>query len=121
MAAKRAVSWRYVLAKMGEARSVVDAGAEPASIGGFVRAFREVFNQPSTTAMLLAGTAMCPTLNAHALKEKAAVDKLVVRLISRASPATVAVGDVVAFTNPRCKHDQEEQNLMVRAPHSPFD
>jgi hypothetical protein len=66
--------------------------------------------------MLLAGAAMCPTLNAHALKDKAAVDKLVLRLIPRPGPGTVAVGDVVAFANPRSKHDQEEQNLMVRPP-----
>jgi hypothetical protein len=118
------VSWRYVWAKLSETRREVmaqtDAGTSAPSTGlaeragTFVKAFQEIYNRPSTQVMHLAGTAMCPTLNAHALKDSAAVDKLVVRLIQHPSSETIAVGDVVAFTNPKAKHQDEEQNLMVR-------
>eukprot|EP00955_Chlamydomonas_euryale_P081145 363534-Chlamydomonas_euryale.AAC.1 len=47
-----------------------------------------------------AGTAMCPNLNAAALTDPAAVEKLVVRQLPRASARTVWVGDIVAFTSP---------------------
>lgn len=52
-------------------------------------------------------------INAAALQDKSAFEKLVVRLIPRPSPRTVSVGDVVAFQSPL--DPSNDHGLMVGA------
>jgi hypothetical protein len=57
---------------------------------------------------------MAPGLNREALKDPAAVEKLVLRHLIP-SRSSIWVGDVVAFTSPLSRPDSEpSQNIMVR-------
>ena len=73
------------------------AGSLAAAASRFVQAYRA----SSTTRVLLAGAAMAPALNAPAAAgDPRALEALLVRLLPRASPRSVSVGDVVAFRPP---------------------
>mmetsp|Transcript_15610 Transcript_15610/g.33847 ORF Transcript_15610/g.33847 Transcript_15610/m.33847 type:complete len:252 (+) Transcript_15610:221-976(+) len=127
-----AVSTRYMLTKLATASEeffsqllnprthqalVAAKGPQEQAVGGAlshaVLKFKESYNTRLTTTMYIAGTAMCPTLNRKALKDKAALEKLVVRLLPRATARTVLVGDVVAFNSP-LGQTTDEQHIMVR-------
>ncbi|KAG2441467.1 hypothetical protein HXX76_003089 [Chlamydomonas incerta] len=86
-------------------------------VGGVVRsAYRralEVYEQPLTERLMITGPAMAPTINRHGIKDPAARELLVVRLLRHPSPRNVLVGDVVAFHSPLATLD-DTHHVMVR-------
>lgn len=109
-ARKGVYSRRYAWTKFGVAleeayaQLVSGRGAQQQSTSevwsSAIAKFKETYNKELTTVMLFTGAAMVPTLNARAVKDRFAIDKLVVRLIPRPSARTVHIGDVVAFNSP---------------------
>lgn len=75
-------------------------GASSPTLASALATFSQAYSRNLTTVMLIAGNAMYPNLNRNYEKDKGAVEKLVVRLLPRASAATVFVGDVLAFHSP---------------------
>lgn len=61
---------------------------------------------------------MLPTLNTKAGAEQPggsqSVDTLLMRLLPRATAASVFTGDIVAFTSPLARQPQQDQNVLVR-------
>lgn len=122
-AAKKSVSSRYILAKLmlaGEEffSELASASRAPNSqslsqaINLATQKFKDVYNQKLTQTICMIGPAMAPELNRRSKIDKDAVERLVLRTIPRPSPGTVAVGDVVALTNPL--HPNDTNNVLVR-------
>lgn len=71
--------------------------------------FKEAYKRNFTQTLYLTGASMAPQLNRKATKDTSAVEKLIMRVIPRASAKHVSVGDVVAFKTP-----QTQDSYMVR-------
>lgn len=82
------------------------------SLSDALQRFKASLSQPMTSTMYITGTQMAPALNKQGLKEDS-VELLVIRNLPRPSPRTVFVGDVVAFSSPLAKRDEEHVMVSV--------
>ncbi|KAG2437689.1 hypothetical protein HYH02_011068 [Chlamydomonas schloesseri] len=93
------------------------SGAGGAGVGDVVRAAyaraRAVYELPLTEQLIITGPAMAPTINRHGVKDPAARERLVIRLLRHPGPRNVLVGDVVAFHSPLATLD-DTTHVMVR-------
>lgn len=98
----RATNLRYVSLKLSQAAQEAAAAlsSATASLPEALQRGMEAFRLPLTSVMLITGAAMSPTLNPKAASQPDAVERLLVRLLPRATPKTVHTGDVVAFRSP---------------------
>eukprot|EP00879_Flechtneria_rotunda_P002868 GHRR01003082.1.p1 GENE.GHRR01003082.1~~GHRR01003082.1.p1 ORF type:complete len:224 (+),score=49.83 GHRR01003082.1:267-938(+) len=111
------VNTRYLWAKLNTALDVVrtelaDPGKAVTSSSTVVQKFQEAFSKQLTAIIAVTGAAMAPAINAEALSNSSAFEKLVVRLIPRPSSRTITIGDVVAFNSPLDPNNQH--SMMVR-------
>jgi hypothetical protein len=120
---KRGVFSRYSIAKLGAAAEEVlhqlfSDGLISSRSDVFSRTFgqfKEMYEKQCTSVIAIAGAAMAPTLNARAMQDKCALEKLVLRNIPRPSSSTVLVGDIIAFKSPLLSPGAAEaQAIMVR-------
>eukprot|EP00882_Tetradesmus_deserticola_P005301 GHRQ01005580.1.p1 GENE.GHRQ01005580.1~~GHRQ01005580.1.p1 ORF type:complete len:221 (+),score=66.92 GHRQ01005580.1:241-903(+) len=108
-------SGRYFWTKLGTARDMVlnqMSNPEAAAGGGLMQMFQEAYKKQLTSVIAVTGAAMAPAINADGASNPSAFEKLVVRLIPRPSPRSIAVGDVVAFSSPL--DPASSASLMVR-------
>jgi hypothetical protein len=120
---KAMVSRRYNIAKALSAfEEVLSSGYHEVSSKGIsavvnhaLENFQNAYSKQLTTVMYITGAAMAPTLNAKIATDANAYERLVMRTISRPSPRSVSVGDIVAFQSPIASPgSQMEHNVMVR-------
>lgn len=78
--ARAAWSFGYAGARLAQALAAATASPVP-SLSEAVRRGRLAFSLPITRALMLAGPAMAPSLNAAATKDPAASERLLVRLV----------------------------------------
>ncbi len=115
--ARRAASAASSSASSASAAQAPGASASSPGADFFSLAMRRLqtsWESKLTLPIYMAGAAMAPALNKAALKDRDALEKLVVRCIARPSARSVFVGDVVAFTSPLTPSKDDVSNVLVR-------